>query len=229
MTDERLTHTQRKKGQRKWKVTARITRKEVLHTTVLNLYSVLIQHNQSCLFTRFVPLGLCRSCCRLNVISSPWRETNKELKQQMIQKKSLLSGVYMTAGFKSLYSLFLKVFPNHKRNFLKLVVIKDFIVYRLYSVSPWEVTSQLSLKLNGLKSREVSAERAVMKRWWWWCFRSLSSSRIRWPKKNCLFCFVYCPLKLQMKVHFPPSPLCRCIFICSIETLRRHLQEYSIN
>lgn len=144
-------------------------------------------------------------------------------------KKSILSGVYMTAGFKSLYSLFLKVFPNHKRNFLKLVVIKDFIVYRLYSVSPWEVTSQLSLKLNGLKSREVSAERAVMKRWWWWCFRSLSSSRIRWPTKNCLFCFVYCPLKLQMKVHFPPSPLCRCIFICSIETLRRHLQEYSIN
>lgn len=56
MTDERLTHTQRKKGQRKWKVTERITRKEVLHTTVLNLYSVLIQHNQSCLFTRFVPL-----------------------------------------------------------------------------------------------------------------------------------------------------------------------------
>lgn len=160
MTDERLTHTQRKKGQRKWKVTARITRKEVLHTTVLNLYSVLIQHNQSCLFTRFVPLGLCRSCCRLNVISSPWRETNKELKQQMIQKKSLLSGVYMTAGFKSLYSLFLKVFPNHKRNFLKLVVIKDFIVYRLYSVSPWEVTSQLSLKLNGLKSREVSAKKS---------------------------------------------------------------------
>lgn len=75
-------------------------------------------------------------------------------------KKSLLSGVYMTAGFKSLYSLFLKVFPNHKRNFLKLVVIKDFIVYRLYSVSPWEVTSQLSLKLNGLKSREVSAKKS---------------------------------------------------------------------
>lgn len=160
MTDERLTHTQRKEGQRKWKVTERITRKEVLHTTVLNLYSVLIQHNQSCLFTRFVPLWLCRSCCRLNVISSPWRETNKELKQQMIQKKSLLSGVYMTAGFKSLYSLFLKVFPNHKRNFLKLVVIKDFIVYRLYSVSPWEVTPQLSLKLNGLKSREVSAKKS---------------------------------------------------------------------